>query len=68
MSTVLDMQRCTPDAPKRGRKPLPPESRKDARVELRVHPDTKAVWQAKADAAGLSLAAWIEATLDRSKK
>lgn len=58
----------TIEAPKRGRKPLPPESRKAARVELRVHPDTKAVWQAKADAAGLSLAAWIEATLDRSKK
>lgn len=56
------------DAPKRGRPPVPPEARKDARVELRVHPDTKAVWQAKADAAGLSLAAWIEATLDRSKK
>lgn len=68
MSTVLDMQRCTPDAPRRGRKPLPPESRKDARVELRVHPDTKASWQAKADAAGLSLAAWIEATLSAAKK
>jgi predicted HicB family RNase H-like nuclease len=53
---------------KRGRKPLPAEARKDARVELRVHPDTKAAWQAKADAAGASLAAWIEATLDRAKK
>ena len=53
---------------KRGRPPVPPEARKDARVELRVHPDTKAAWQANADAAGLSLAAWIEATLDRAKK
>lgn len=49
-------------------KALPAEARKDARVELRVHPDTKAAWQAKADAAGLSLAAWIEGTLDRTKK
>lgn len=56
------------DAPKRGRKPVPPEARKSARVELRVHPDTKADWQAKADAAGISLAAWIEAALDRAKK
>lgn len=63
MSTVLDMQRCTPDAPKRGRKPLPPESRKDARVELRVHPDIKADWQAKADNAGMSLSAWIVAKI-----
>lgn len=53
---------------RRGRKPLPADARKDARVELRVHPDTKAAWQAKADAAGLSLAAWIEGTLDRAKK
>ena len=68
MSTVLDMQRCPPDAPKRGRKPVPPDARKDARVELRVHPDSKSAWQAKADAAGLSLAAWIEATLSAAKK
>lgn len=53
---------------KRGRKPVPPEDRKDARVGLRVHPDAKATWQAKADAAGLSLAAWIEATLSAAKK
>ena len=57
-----------PGTSKRGRKPVPPDARKDARVELRVHPDTKAAWQAKADAAGLSLAAWIEATLSAAKK
>jgi predicted HicB family RNase H-like nuclease len=55
------------EAPKRGRKPLPQGTTKDARVELRVHPDTKAAWQAKADAAGLSLAAWIEAKLNAAK-
>lgn len=55
------------EAPKRGRKPVPAEDRKDARVELRVHPDTKATWQAKADAAGLSLSAWAEAALDKAK-
>lgn len=58
----------TNEASKRGRKPLPTEARKNARVDLRVHPNTKTAWQAKADAAGLSLAAWIEGTLDRAKK
>jgi len=46
-----------------GRPPIPPEDRKSARIELRVHPDTKAAWQAKADVAGVSLAAWIESAL-----
>lgn len=53
---------------KRGRKPIPESERKTGRVELRVHPDTKATWQAKADAAGISLAAWIEATLNSAKR
>ena len=48
---------------KRGRPPLAPDDRKDARVELRVHPDIKADWQAKADNAGMSLSAWIVATI-----
>lgn len=55
-------------APRRGRRPVPDDERKSARVELRVHPDTKAAWQAKADAAGISLAAWIEATLNSAKR
>jgi len=46
-----------------GRPPVAPEDRKDARVELRVHPDTKSAWQTKAEAAGLSLSAWAEAAL-----
>lgn len=53
---------------RRGRKPVPVEDRKTARVELRVHPDTKAAWQAQADAAGLSLNAWAEARLNDSVK
>ncbi len=52
---------------KRGRPPAPPNARKNARVELRVHPDTKAAWQSKADAAGVSLAAWVEAALNAAK-
>ena len=52
---------------KRGRPPVPPDARKNARVELRVHPDTKAAWQAKADNAGVSLAAWVEAALNAAK-
>jgi predicted HicB family RNase H-like nuclease len=34
---------------------------------MRVHPDVKAAWQAKADAAGLSLRAWIERALARAR-
>lgn len=52
----------------RGRKPLPDDARKDARVELRVHPDSKASWQAKADAAGMKLAAWINKTLNAAER
>lgn len=50
---------------KRGRKPIPEAERKTARVELRVHPDTKAAWEACAEAAGMSLSAWAESRLNR---
>jgi len=53
---------------KLGRPFAAPGATKSARVELRVHDDTKAAWQAKADAAGLSLNAWAEATLSAAKK
>ena len=54
--------------PKRpGRKPLPEGARKTARVELRIHEATKAAWQAKAEAARLTLQAWIEHALKRAK-
>jgi hypothetical protein len=43
-----------------GRKRLPEGAGKTARVEMRVHPDTKAAWLEKAAAAGLTLQAWIE--------
>ena len=43
-----------------GRKPLPPGKGKTARVEFRVHDETKAAWQAKADAAGLTFQAWAD--------
>ncbi|MBL8351216.1 MAG: hypothetical protein JNL87_13000 [Burkholderiaceae bacterium] len=55
------------DRPKAGRKPLPAGEGKTARVEMRVRPDTKAAWQAKADAAGMTLQAWAERALDRAK-
>lgn len=58
------------DAPEKsrpGRKPLPEGEGKTARVELRVRPDTKAAWQARADAAELTLQAWIERALSRAK-
>lgn len=50
----------TYDKRKPGRPALPPGAGKTARVELRVHADTKAAWLAKAEAAGLTLQAWIE--------
>ncbi len=51
---------AAPEKAKPGRKPLPEGAGKTARVELRVRPDTKAAWQAKADAAQMTLQAWIE--------
>jgi predicted HicB family RNase H-like nuclease len=66
MEHSAEAERSEP--PKRGRKRLPPGASKSARVELRVTDSTKAGWQAKADAAGLSLNAWAEATLNAAKK
>lgn len=46
---------------KPGPKPRPAGESKTARVELRVKPATKEEWQARAEAAGMTLQAWIEA-------
>lgn len=56
-----------PEPKRPGRKPLAKGEGKTARVEMRVRPDTKAAWQAKADAAGMTLQAWAERALDRAK-
>lgn len=58
---------AAPERKQPGRKPLPEGAGKTARVELRVHDATKAAWQAKATAAGLTLQAWIERALNRAK-
>lgn len=50
---------AAPEKAQPGRKPLPPGQGKDARIEVRCHPDDKAKLQAKADAARMSLAAWL---------
>ena len=55
------------DKRKPGRPAMPEGAGKTARVELRVLPATKAAWQAKADAAELTLQAWIERALSRAK-
>lgn len=52
---------------RRGRKPLAAGEGKKARVEMRVHEATKAAWQSKADAAGLTLQAWIERACERAR-
>ena len=56
-----------PEKAKPGRKPLADGEGKTARVQLKTRPDQKASWQAKADAAGLPLNAWVERALDRAK-
>lgn len=56
-----------PERARPGRKPLPEGAGKTARVELRVLPAVKADWQAKADAAGLTLQAWVERALGRAR-
>jgi predicted HicB family RNase H-like nuclease len=37
-------------------------------MHLRVPPDNKAAWQAKAEAAGKSLSTWVVDTLNAAKK
>ncbi len=56
-----------PEKAKPGRKPLAEGEGKTARVEMRVRDATKAAWQAKASAAGMTLQAWAERALDRAK-
>lgn len=51
---------AAPERKRPGRKPLAEGEGKTSRVELRVHADTKTAWLAKAEAAGLTLQAWIE--------
>ena len=58
---------AAPERKQPGRKPLAAGEGKTARVEMRVHDATKAAWQAKATAAGLTLQAWIERALSRAK-
>ncbi len=51
----------------RGRKPLPPGARRDARLSLAVKPSTLAEWKRKASKAGLTLTAWIERKLGEKR-
>lgn len=59
--------RMAPEKARPGRPTLPDGEGKTARVELRVRPDTKTAWQAKANTAGLTLQAWIERALGRAR-
>ncbi len=56
-----------PEPPRRGRKPTRSQSASD-HMHLRVPPDNKAAWQAKAEAAGKSLSTWVVDTLNAAKK
>jgi hypothetical protein len=48
------------DKAKPGRKPLPQGAGKTARVQLKLTKADKAAWLRKAEAAGLTLQAWVE--------
>jgi hypothetical protein len=49
-----------PEKAKPGRKPLPKGAGKTARVQLKLTEADKAAWLRKAEAAGLTLQAWVE--------
>ena len=49
-----------PDPKRPGRKPLAVGAGKTARVQLKLTPADKAIWLARAAAAGLTLQAWVE--------
>lgn len=49
-----------PEKARPGRKPLAEGAGKTARVQLKLTPDAKAAWLAKAAAAGMTLQAWVE--------
>ena len=59
---------ATPEKAKPGRKPLQIGEGKDGRLHLRVNPAERAQWQAKADAAGMSLAQWMQDACNRVKR
>ena len=63
----MNHETISADKRKPGRPPLAEGDGKTARVELRVRPDTKAAWLAKAQAAKLTLQAWIERALGRAR-
>lgn len=52
---------------KLGRKPLPPDKRKSARIEWRTTGALKARAQSLASSAGLSLSQWIDGLVARAK-
>jgi hypothetical protein len=49
-----------PERTRPGRKPLPAGVSKTARVQLKLTEADKAAWLRKAEAAGLTLQAWVE--------
>jgi predicted HicB family RNase H-like nuclease len=59
---------AAPEQKKLGRPPLPPESRKTARIELRTSEALAQKAQRLADTAGISRNAWIEQLIDRTRE
>ena len=51
----------------RGRPEMPPELRRAERMHWRTTPQRKARAQALADAAGLTLSAWLDRLVDRAR-
>lgn len=54
-----------PEKAKPGRKPLPAGAGKTARVQLKLTEADKAAWLRKAEAAGMTLQAWVEKRCSR---
>jgi len=53
---------------KRGRPPKPPEERRGLRIEVRVNPDERRLFDLAADKVGLDLSEWMRTVLLRSAK
>lgn len=58
----------TPVAKPVGRPPLPPGAGRTARVEWRTTDARKARAQLLADAAGLTLSAWLDGLIERARR
>lgn len=65
---VTEMSLRAADERRLGRPPLPPGAGRTARVEWRTTDARKARAHQLADAAGLTLSAWLDGLIERARK